>query len=78
MAEFGQTTHDRPDRVDQLLGSALMSHLDRLDVVARKIFAGKIQGERRSRRRGVSVEFADYRHYTPGDDLRFVDLTDSS
>ncbi len=73
MAEFGQTTHDRPDRVDQLLGSSLMSHLDRLDVVARKIFAGKIQGERRSRRRGVSVEFADYRHYTPGDDLRFVD-----
>ncbi|MDP6601400.1 MAG: hypothetical protein QGH76_03795, partial [Phycisphaerales bacterium] len=51
MAEFGQTTHERPDRVDQLLGSSLMSHLDRLDVVARKIFAGKIQGERRSRRR---------------------------
>ena len=50
-----------------------MAKLDQVDVVSRKIFAGKLQGERRSKRRGVSVEFADYRHYTPGDDLRFVD-----
>lgn len=73
MAEFGQTIHERPARIDDLLGSSLMSRLDRLDIVARKIFAGKIQGERRSRRRGVSVEFADHRHYVSGDDLRFVD-----
>jgi len=50
-----------------------MAKLDQVDVVSRKIFAGKLQGERRSKRRGISVEFADYRHYTPGDDLRFVD-----
>jgi uncharacterized protein (DUF58 family) len=41
--------------------------------MSRKIFAGKLQGERRSKKRGVSVEFADYRHYVHGDDLRFVD-----
>ncbi len=50
-----------------------MARLDHLDVVSRKIFTSKIQGERRSRRRGQSVEFADFRNYTPGDDLRFVD-----
>ena len=50
-----------------------MSKLDRVDVMSRKIFAGKLQGERRSKKRGVSVEFADYRHYVHGDDLRFVD-----
>jgi len=50
-----------------------MARLDQLDIVSRKIFAGKLQGERRSKRRGVSVEFADYRHYSHGDDLRFVD-----
>jgi uncharacterized protein (DUF58 family) len=50
-----------------------MAHLDRLDVVSKKIFSGKIHGERRSRRRGQSVEFADFRNYTHGDDLRFVD-----
>ena len=73
MSSFGVTIHPRPTKVDELLGSQLMSSLDRLDVVARKIFSGKIQGERRSKRRGISVEFADYRQYTAGDDIRFID-----
>ena len=73
MSKFGETTHDRPEKVDELLGSHLMASLDRLDIVARKIFSGKTQGERRSRRRGQSVEFADYRQYSSGDDLRFID-----
>jgi uncharacterized protein (DUF58 family) len=50
-----------------------MSRLDAIDVVSRKIFSGKLQGERRSRRRGQSIEFADFRPYVHGDDLRFVD-----
>ena len=73
MAEFGVPTETKPARVDELLGSELMAKLDRVDVMSRKIFAGKLQGERRSKRRGVSVEFADYRHYAHGDDLRFID-----
>ena len=32
-----------------------------------------MKGERRSRRKGQSVEFADFRNYVPGDDLRFID-----
>jgi len=32
-----------------------------------------MRGERRSKKRGISVEFADYRDYVAGDDLRFVD-----
>ncbi len=50
-----------------------MSRLDQLDLVSRKILAGKMKGERRSKRRGQSVEFADFRNYVPGDDLRFID-----
>ena len=73
MADFGVSTQPRPRRVDDLIDGQLMSRLDQLDVMSRKIFAGKLQGERRSKKRGVSVEFADYRHYTHGDDLRFVD-----
>src|SRR4029077_13038045 len=38
-----------------------------------KLLAGKLKGERRSKRRGQSVEFADYRNYVVGDDLRFID-----
>lgn len=62
-----------PERLDDLIDGRLMARLDSIDVMSRKIFAGKVQGERRSRRRGVSVEFADYRPYVHGDDLRFVD-----
>ena len=35
--------------------------------------AGQLQGERRSPKRGQSVEFADYRPYTAGDDFRRID-----
>src|SRR6187549_1484675 len=60
-------------RSDLLLEPSFMARLDQLDLVSRKILAGKMKGERRSKRRGQSVEFADYRNYTIGDDLRFID-----
>lgn len=56
-----------------LLPPELLAQLERLDLVSRKILRGRLKGERRSRRKGQSVEFADYRNYTPGDDLRFLD-----
>ncbi|MFQ5413677.1 MAG: DUF58 domain-containing protein [Phycisphaerae bacterium] len=58
---------------DDLLDPDFTAKLDRLELVSRKIFAGKMRGERRSKRRGESVEFADYRSYVSGDDLRFLD-----
>ncbi len=73
MPDFGVSTEKKPTTVDQLIDSTLMAKLDQVDILSRKIFAGKLQGERRSKKRGVSVEFADYRHYVHGDDLRFVD-----
>ncbi|MCE2967818.1 MAG: DUF58 domain-containing protein [Phycisphaerales bacterium] len=69
---FGTLTQV-PTDLDQVLDPAMVARLERLDVASRKTFAGKLQGERRSKRRGRSVEFDDYRAYTPGDDLRFVD-----
>src|SRR3712207_2936911 len=56
-----------------LLNPAFMARLDQLDLLSRKLLAGKMKGERRSKRRGQSVEFADYRNYVIGDDLRFID-----
>ena len=56
-----------------LLDPDFMARLDQLDIVSRKILAGKMRGERRSKRKGESVEFADYRNYVSGDDLRFLD-----
>ena len=60
-------------RSPTLLDPAFMARLDQLDVMSRKLLAGKMKGERRSKRRGQSVEFADYRNYVVGDDLRFID-----
>ena len=56
-----------------LLSPELLAQLERMELVSRKIFKGRMKGERRSRRKGVSVEFADFRNYVPGDDLRFID-----
>src|SRR4029078_799304 len=56
-----------------LLDPTFMARLDQLDLISRKLLAGKMKGERRSKRRGQSVEFADYRNYVVGDDLRFID-----
>jgi uncharacterized protein (DUF58 family) len=63
----------RPSSIEDLIGRELLERLDRLDVLSRKVFAGKLPGERRSKRRGQSVEFDDYRVYVPGDDLRRID-----
>src|SRR5438552_17664338 len=62
-----------PVKSDHLLDPSFMARLDQLDVMSRKLLAGKMKGERRSKRRGQSVEFADYRNYVIGDDLRFLD-----
>lgn len=67
------STSQRPRTVEDLLGPTLVGTLDRLDIVSQKLLAGKLPGERRSKRRGRSVEFADFRPYVAGDDLRHID-----
>ncbi len=63
----------RPATLEELIEPALAARLDRLDLLSRKILAGKLPGERRSKRRGRSVEFDDFRTYVPGDDPRHID-----
>lgn len=68
------STHTRkPATVDELISPSLAAALDQLDLRTRQRFAGRLQGERRSKARGRSVEFEDYRPYVPGDDLRHID-----
>ncbi|MEX2219853.1 MAG: DUF58 domain-containing protein [Phycisphaerales bacterium] len=66
-------TPTRPRTIDELLSSELIAKVSHLDFTSRKIFAGKLKGERRSKKRGESVEFADHRPYVSGDDLRHID-----
>jgi uncharacterized protein (DUF58 family) len=70
---MSRTLRKSRTRLTELLDADFMARLDSLDVLSRKILQGKMQGERRSKRRGQSVEFADHRPYVAGDDLRFID-----
>ena len=56
-----------------LLDPQFLRQLDRLRLETRRVLGGAVKGDRRSRKKGVSIDFADYRHYVRGDDLRFVD-----
>jgi len=56
-----------------LFDEAFLRKLEHLSLVARRIRRDSFRGDRRSRRRGQSIEFADYRNYVRGDDLRALD-----
>ena len=56
-----------------MLTPQFLKQLDPLCIRSNRSFRGKFRGERRSPNRGVGMEFADYRIYEPGDDLRHVD-----
>jgi uncharacterized protein (DUF58 family) len=58
---------------ESLLDPAFLRKLERLRIQSRRAFPGTMRGERRSPRRGASVEFRDFRKYEPGDDFRHVD-----
>ena len=56
-----------------LLDPSTLRRLEALALRVRRAVNGRLGGERRSQRRGRSVEFADFRNYSPGDDFRLID-----
>ena len=56
-----------------LLDEDFLARCAKLVLVSRNVLQGKVRGEKRSKRRGMSTEFADHRDYIPGDDLRHLD-----
>ncbi len=63
--------HDRRSR--SFLDSAVLSRLAAVPLFARRPMQGTVSGRHPSPHRGSSVEFAEYRKYVPGDDLRRLD-----
>lgn len=59
--------------VREFLSAEFLGQLERLALLSRRTFRGRVKGERKSPRKGSSVEFCDYRPYGVGDDLRYVD-----
>ena len=60
-------------KVGPVFDSAFLAKLERLHLLSRRTFPGQSRAERRSRKLGSSLEFADYRNYVAGDDLRSID-----
>ncbi len=50
-----------------------LARLEQLRIKTRREYAGMGKGTHLSPRRGSSLEFSDYRHYSPGDDFRYID-----
>jgi uncharacterized protein (DUF58 family) len=65
-----QASRQQPNK---LFDEAFLRKLERLAILSRRAMAGQLQGERRSPKRGQSVEFADFRPYAAGDDFRRID-----
>lgn len=51
----------------------ILSRISRLELRARRVVEGFLSGMHKSPYKGFSVEFADYRPYVPGDDMRHLD-----
>ena len=59
--------------LQRFLDPATLASIDGLDLIAKTVVDGFVAGLHRSPDFGFSQEFAEYRAYTPGDDLRHVD-----
>jgi uncharacterized protein (DUF58 family) len=58
---------------DDLFDDEFQRKLESLALVSRRVFAGRLRAERRTKKSGSGVEFADHRDYQPGDDFRLLD-----
>jgi uncharacterized protein (DUF58 family) len=58
---------------EDLFDEEFQRKLDYLALVSRRVFAGRLRAERRTKKSGSGVEFADHREYQPGDDFRYLD-----
>src|SRR5213593_4297408 len=59
--------------MNALLSADLLRRLEQFQLLAQRRAKSSAKGERRSKARGQSVEFADHRNYTVGDDFRYLD-----
>jgi uncharacterized protein (DUF58 family) len=68
-----RTPASRDERMARFLDPEVVSRLRNMELRARMVVEGFIQGMHRSPYHGFSVEFAEYRQYMPGDAPRYVD-----
>lgn len=58
---------------DDLFDDDFQRKLDYLALVSKRVFSGRMRAERKTKKSGSGIEFADHRDYQPGDDFRYLD-----
>ena len=58
---------------DDVFGEDFQRRLEALAIASRRLVSGRTRAERRSKKTGSGIEFADHREYAPGDDFRHLD-----
>ncbi len=61
------------DKDGDLFDEEFQRRLEYLAIVSKRVVSGRMRAERRSKKTGAGIEFADYREYAPGDDFRYID-----
>jgi len=59
--------------IEESMGKDFLAELERLFLISRQVLAGKLRAERRTKKRGSGLEFAEHREYNMGDDFRHID-----
>ena len=75
MAARARAKQAQVDDDETLFDEAFLAKLELLHVIARRLFRGRQRAERKTRKIGSGLEFADHREYSPGDDIRYLDWT---
>ncbi len=60
-------------QVKDVFNEEFLKEIEKLYIISKKVFAGRLRAERRTKKLGSGVEFAEHREYTPGDDFRYID-----
>ncbi|MDP3275262.1 MAG: DUF58 domain-containing protein [Deltaproteobacteria bacterium] len=73
LTDFFKRTAQALAPEQELFDEEFQRKLDYLAVISRRLFAGRLRAERRTKKTGSGIEFADHREYSAGDDLRYLD-----
>jgi uncharacterized protein (DUF58 family) len=73
LADLFKRNSAPPAAPHDLFDEEFQRRLDYLALVSRRLFAGRLRAERRTKKTGSGIEFADHREYTAGDDFRYLD-----
>ncbi len=72
-ARWGRRAVPVAELAEDLFDESFQRKLDVLALVSKRVFAGRLRAERRTKKSGSGIEFADHRDYQPGDDFRTLD-----